>query len=378
MKKILLSIFLFCAFSSFSQITFEEGGLWYMEDLSDPSQLAAVVVPKPVSMDPNKSAYEGNITIPSEIEHDLDTYKVTSIAKNAFNSDEIKSLEISEGIFQIAGGAINSQSLKKLSLPNSLKYITDVNAPSLEEIDFGDGLKKINGLVLGPVKKLKFPDSIDEISGISQSSTVRKVTLEEVDFGFKVKKIDKFKIPYGGKTLILPGSCFSISDSFPVCDELTKLKLEEGVGEIIDSFDKTRKLEYVIFPKSCRLISGSFNQNYLDELGFKTGIEEIINSFDTYRGDELVFPNSIKIIEGSFQNVPFVEVLKFGEGVEEIKNSFDQIKRVEEVIIPGGCKIIEGSFNNCSFSRLKLEKGIEEIISSFINYRGLNYQCPSR
>lgn len=347
-----------------------------MEELSDPSQLAVVVVAKPVAIDPNKSQYEGNITIPSKIEHDLDTYNVIGIAKNAFNSDEIESLVIPDGITQIAPEAINSQSLKKLSLPNSIEYLIDVNCPSLEEINFGTCLKKISGLVLGPVKSLKFPDSIEELSKISQSTKIHRASLDEIDFGSNVKKIEQFTIPFAGSTLIIPGSCISISDSFPSCDELSKLKLEEGIEEIINSFDKTRELEYIIFPRSCKSIFGSFNKNSLDEIGFKTGLQEIVSSFSTYRGDEIVFPNSLKIINDSFQNLNLTETLKFGSGVQEIKNSFDQLKKMDELTIPGNCKVIEGSFNNCSFSHLNLEKGIEEIVSSFINYPAEELKIP--
>ena len=67
-----------------SQSTFEEGGLLYMEDLSNPSKLSVIVMPKNSPLSGYKSLYSGKIVVPSTINHDLDTYEVVGIAKMPF------------------------------------------------------------------------------------------------------------------------------------------------------------------------------------------------------------------------------------------------------------------------------------------------------
>ena len=53
----------------------------------------------------------------------MDTYEVVGIAQNAFFSDDLETLTIGEGIETIAQGAISSQSLKLLQIPNSVRYL---------------------------------------------------------------------------------------------------------------------------------------------------------------------------------------------------------------------------------------------------------------
>ncbi|MDE7347191.1 MAG: hypothetical protein K2N48_10700 [Muribaculaceae bacterium] len=73
---------------SYAQSTFEENGILYMEDLSDVSKLAVIVIPKTSPIDGNNTLYSGSITIPAHVEHDLDIYEVVGIAQLAFKGKE--------------------------------------------------------------------------------------------------------------------------------------------------------------------------------------------------------------------------------------------------------------------------------------------------
>ena len=55
----------------------------FREDLSNPAKLSVLVMPKNSPSSAYKSLYSGKIIVPSKIEHDLDSYEVVGIAKNA-------------------------------------------------------------------------------------------------------------------------------------------------------------------------------------------------------------------------------------------------------------------------------------------------------
>lgn len=106
-----------------AQATFEVDGIVYMEDLSDSSKMAVVVMPKRTPRSGEESIYSGDIIVPKKINYDLDTYDVIGIARGAFYSDRLNSLIIEDGVSFIDDHAIYSKSLKNYDYPEALKKL---------------------------------------------------------------------------------------------------------------------------------------------------------------------------------------------------------------------------------------------------------------
>lgn len=190
-----------------SQSTFEEGGLLYMEDLSNPSKLSVIVMPKNSPLSGYKSLYSGKIVVPSTINHDLDTYEVVGIAQNAFFCDNLESLIIEEGVKTIAQFAINSQSLKLLQLPSTVNNLDCVWTMGAD-VKFGEL-------------------SNTELNFIQES--------------FPVCNSEKLKVI---------GNDCKINHSFLSCPNLKELELI-GVKSIKDSFLDLPELEILKIGKTC-------------------------------------------------------------------------------------------------------------------------------
>lgn len=160
----ILSVASLLVFSLKAQNTFEEGGLVFLEDLSNPQQMQVYVTQKKSPLlYPGQSAYSGDIVLPSEIEHDLDQYKVVGMTPLAFMNCEITSLDIEAPITKIDHNMIYSNTLKRIKLPSSIKLIRGLYAPNLEEIYFGENWPDI--------------ENYQELFSYSQPGQIKKVHL---------------------------------------------------------------------------------------------------------------------------------------------------------------------------------------------------------
>lgn len=139
-KQTLFSAIFAIAFPIDAQTTFEENGIVYLEDISNPSQMQVYVLQKKSPLlYPGQSAYSGEIVIPAQIEHDLDTYNVVGLGRLAFMNCNITSLDIEAPITEIAENVIYSTTLKRLKLPDSLISLRGIIAPNIEDVFFGEG-----------------------------------------------------------------------------------------------------------------------------------------------------------------------------------------------------------------------------------------------
>lgn len=358
--KLALALAGFMSLAGNAQTTFIVNGIKYMEDLSDPTRMAVIVMPNYDVMNPMVMGYEGDIVIPSKVEHDLDTYDVIGISTGAFCSDKLNSLVISEGVCNIAQGAIYSISLKKLVLPSTVKSISMIGGCNLEDIDFGNGIESINMLMLGPVKSLRFPDSLKSIEVVSRVpgpnniETNREGNLTDLTFGKNIESIKFFGVDYLGSELKIPSSCKKISTSFPSCPNLVKLELPAGLEILSESFASVDKLENLSIPGSIKNITNDFSSCIsLKKLTINEGVENIEDSFVSMPElTDLSLPNSVINIIHSFRGCDNIKTLVIPESVADIKDSFSAtLKNTEEIIFKSTPK------NVTMFSYVSVEDG---------------------
>ena len=258
-RRFIAPIAALAALAASAQNTWTEGGVVYAEDLSDPSKLTVVVVAKKTPMvAEGESGYEGDISIPSTVEHDLDTYEVVGIAPRAFvGCDGLETLVIADGPTKIKEGTIIAPTLESLTLPSSVKSLKQVILEGITELNLGNGLHKVEMLFYGPnLERLSFPDATKILKYVDRKTFTpenrdKPSKLKELKFGSNLEVIDYSFETYFGKSLTIPGSCKTIECSFYEVPELTTLNIEEGVEKIINCFTNISSLETLTLPASC-------------------------------------------------------------------------------------------------------------------------------
>ena len=146
MKLNLLAARILCAlltaFTSLSAsaYSFEVDGIYYKINSSTDKTVA-------VTSGPRSFQYTGKITIPSEVNHNGITYKVTSI-ESAFQNSSIEEVSIPDNVTEIICAFSGSHSLKSVELPKNLKTLIGafMDCTSLISITIPEGIEKITGL----------------------------------------------------------------------------------------------------------------------------------------------------------------------------------------------------------------------------------------
>ena len=121
MKRLSITLLLLIAFSvnvraQIYQPDFSVGGLYYRILMSDQVEL----VPNPDGC----TYYSGNIVVPDSVQYNGTTYKVTSIGNYAFNSANLSSLTLPQGIRSLGEYSFYYSKLRgELKLPDSLRTI---------------------------------------------------------------------------------------------------------------------------------------------------------------------------------------------------------------------------------------------------------------
>lgn len=94
----------------------------------------------------NPSTVSENVIIMPEVEYDGKTYSVNSIAASAFDSTDIQSIVIPEGILAVGDDCFaNTTALTKVVFPNSVTTYGDrlFNNAVVEEVTYGTGTEEI-------------------------------------------------------------------------------------------------------------------------------------------------------------------------------------------------------------------------------------------
>ena len=346
---------------------FVAGGVKYYEINSSNNDV--VVMPAT-----SQKGYIGNVVIPSKVEHNNVQYNVVGLDKGTFyENNELESLIIGNGPTEIEENMINSYSLKRLTIPGSVKKINKIVTPNLVQLTFsGEGIQEIVTITFGrDLTELKFPNSLRKISWVNADyngvepgrNEYKEYHLKKVTLGKNTEEIRNSFRWYNGEFLELSSSCRELVGSFSQSKCLKILKLNGKLKLIESSLIYVDQLERLVVPNSCVNISSSFSSaNKLKYLDLGKGIKEISCSFHGLPSVErLVIPSSCKKIEQSFERLINLKELVIENGVEKIEESFQYLPKVKRLVIPGTCKSVNGFETLPNLEEVIFEEGVESI-----------------
>ena len=286
-------------------------------------------------------------------------------------SKEKKTLRISHDTKIIQNSYNYISKYDRVVIPGSVELIDrSFNFSKMVEIEFLEpkndkekGLLKIdNSFNNTKLEKLKLPKSL---KGIENSFNMSNIPVISINLPKKLKTINR---------------CFNDSLS------LVKLKLNNKLERIIESFNKSEIKELTI-PKTTKEISFSFNSNNnLENIELEEGLEKLYASFDSCKIKKVEIPSTvedlfyvfnyceelkdIKLNNGVKDIIELFEGSKikkifFPESVERIDESFQYCKELEEISLNKNLRIINTAFNDCNLQKVIIPKEIKVIDNSF-------------
>lgn len=286
MKKIYFLIVLLCtSVSSVLAQRIESGGLYF--ELEEWNNMSAYV-----SQDASYSSMT-EVTIPSTVEYNGQTYTVVRIGYNAFyECDALTTVTMPNTIKEIQGNAFqNCIALKTVNMSNALTHIGEYafhQCKALESITIPNTVTHIQYDAFGDcisLKSINIPNSVQRI--------------ESMTF-------------YGCRSLqsvILPNSMEYIGgNAFSSCYALTSINIPEGITKIENyTFQDCNSLESVTFPSTLTRI-GQWSFQSCDSLSSLTipNTVTFIGEYafaDCQRMQNLTISTSVKTVgERAFGN----------------------------------------------------------------------------
>ena len=327
------------------------------------------------------NCYSGEITIPSTVEYQGETYTVTTIGSSTFYYCNVTAIQLPStitkietegfrgckfteitlpsGLRELGAGAFANSSLKSCKLPfgiveipenlfGSCGQLTDVQLPStIKKI----GIDAFRGSTLN---NIFLPNGLEEIG----ERAFRDTPLTEIMIPYTLKAIANHTfmgctqlstVEFGG-----PSNLKGIgNEAFRGCP-ITDITIPESVESIEwGAFYGCSQLENLTFksPSKLKYIGGSaFNGNY----GNKNKIWQV------------TIPASVdSIADYAFSNSQNLGTVKFEEGsnLRIIGNGAFDYTPITEIQIPEGVERIgEGAFQNCkSLTSISFPEGLKEI-----------------
>lgn len=320
-------------------------------------------------------SYHGNVRIPKEVTFRGETFKVVSIAANAFSlcdldtvnvpntvqymhfsNAKIKRLVIEDGDDDIKSSypffpqigcddddnymyGITSKGccIEDLYLGrNAGEFLARFYNSGIKKVEFGSNIEIIYPLLLvrNQLREVILPENIKYI-GFAAFAGNKKL---ETVIAEKLDDCIAFSVFQGCKSLRnveIKGLCESIGDkAFADCESLQKIVLPQGIVALGDStFANCSKLEYVELPNSLQVMGGDFNLIYKDFKNIKGNVFVNCHSLK-----EITMKNThpIECLYSNFENdVVKNAVLKVPtHAVEKYKkaegwNSFINIEGIE-------------------------------------------------
>ena len=279
------------------------------------------------------------IHIPSNIEHNGKSYKVTAIAPEAFaNNKNISYIELSENLETIGGKAFYYSNINTIAnLPTSLRSIgknafENSNLSSINKIDYNnylnEGLEFIGQRAFynSKLNNITIPNSVT----IIDEGAFAYSPLTEVHLGTGIKQIK--------------------DDTFRGCQYLSSIDLPEGIESI----------------GSGAFRCTNYGESVLQDVHFPSTLK-IIGS-EAFRGTMLsavVLPEDVQTIgKSAFQSCDLLESFVFSKALTEIPDyCLRGCKKLHDVTIYEGItKIGEWAFYECSsLSSIKFPDSVKEV-----------------
>ena len=326
-------------------------GQTWAEDFTIGNLKYTITSTNTVSVGVVSDAISGEITIPSEVEHDDANYAVTSIAENAFyNCSQLISITIPNSVTNIGSLAFyNCKSLKLLIIPES---VTNIGANAFS----GDNIV---------VLMSNIDDNGDLVNRNWGAWKVLRNAVFDGDWLYEdAEKTQLVQYLGNGGDVTIPSTVTHIgSIAFYNCFDLTSVTIPNSVTWIGSSFISCFGLTSVNIPNSVTSIGGYAFSN-CTSLTTVTISESVtkIGSDAFYLCPNLVF--------NEYDNAYYLGNAE-NQYLALIKAKSTDITSCE---INDKCKIIEdGAFNNCtSLTSISIPKSITLIGGSvFKNCSGL-------
>ena len=307
------------------------------------------------------TGYTGNeteIVIPET----LDGYTVESIGRSAFSQGKMESISLPDTVTEIESYAFQSSDLKTVELPEGLESMgSDVfsQCTALTEAEFPSGMKEIPSSTFSGCRSLTsfcIPESVTEIGQNAFSGCSALAVLEIPD---SVESIGMYAF-YGCSSLTEFDYPMSWKTAgmyiFSGCSSLTEICVPEGVTELpASAFSSAGQLVNVVLPDTLETIGGSaFSRcEKLREIVLPQSLTSIGDSafYDCISLTEIILPEALtEIASGLFSSCEALVNVTIPEGVTAVGSSaFSNCASLTVLELPDSVTSIGGSaFSGCS------------------------------
>lgn len=296
-----------------------------------------------------KGNYSGDLSIPSKIEVNENTYLVTSIDEAFIGCDGLKSVFIPNSVTSLGNKAFTScRDLISVNIPNSVNSIGDdafMGCIELKEIEIPNSVTSIGNYAFYnciSLESVVIPNSVTSIgsSVFSECYELRSLTLSNNiktfgDFSFTdCDKLEDIVIPYGLTTIS--------SGSFIGCKALKTLTIPETIVDFsYSAFTECGNIESITVDKENNNYDSRNNCNAIIE----TNISKIVLGCKN-----TIIPVDIKTIGPlSFAGCEDLETIIIPNSVTSIEhNAFWKCKSLKSIIVGSNLELIDGSvFQEC-------------------------------
>lgn len=264
-----------------------------------------------------------NINIPASVDYKGRTFKVSCIAKNAFNSDNtLRDVYIFEGLDSICDQAFyRCHYLVSITIPNSVKSIGESafeGCNSLSFVSLGDGITAIENNTFNACNSLSSIIIPNGVKSIGKNAFYNCTNLPSINIPNNVTEIDDYAFFNCSKltSLNIPNSVKKIGESgFAWCSDVKYLKIGNGVEKIeSNAFQLYDDLKHLTIGSDCYL---SFPESKIDTLVLS----------EDYTGNKLNFISANNIIINTKKKIEI--------GLEESSITNSQYMDIE-ITVPKG------------------------------------------
>ncbi|MBR0296638.1 MAG: leucine-rich repeat protein [Paludibacteraceae bacterium] len=294
-------------------------GIWY--NFNSSTQTATVTY-RGTYYYSYSNEYSGNLSIPSTVTYEGQTYNVTSIGPNTFNEcSSLVSVVIPNSVTSIGYSAFEKCfGLTSVTIPNTITTIeseTFSGCTHLTSMTIPNSVTSISYSAFSACRSLTSVTIPNSVSSIEQGTFQNCSGLTSVTIPNSVTSIGKSAF-YGCSDLIsvtIPNSVTSIGDrAFLGCTNLTSVSISNSITNIGGStFRDCSNLTSVTIPNSVTSIGdyAFYGCSGLTSVTIPNSVTSIGDyAFYNCGGlTSITIPNSVSIIKGdyAFYNVPNIE-----------------------------------------------------------------------
>ena len=206
-----------------------------------------------------------DIVIPQFVNYNNTQYKVIKIGKSAFQSDDITSIKLPEGLLEIGESAFQGCFItsRSINLPEGLQSIgsSAFQSCNITSIEIPKGLQSIGSSAFRDCDQLtsiKFPEELQSTVSIGLRAFENCDALTSIELPKGQQSIGE-RAFYGCDALTsikLPEGLQEIGkEAFMYCTNLTSIELSEGLQSIgLEAFRNCAKLTSIKLPKGLQSI----------------------------------------------------------------------------------------------------------------------------